>query len=133
VCWCGGREIAVSDGAADDSIRAEAAEAVAAAIPLMQSVRHASWAAEAVHVIASADLGQENAALLLATHDKPIVRQYGAYSLPGASGLLSALATDESAAVRTVVAGRSTELDKATLEILRNDPDRRVRTALTTA
>lgn len=124
---------AVSDGAKDDSIRAGAAAAVAAALPLMQSVRHASWAAEVVHVIASADLGQENAALLLATHDKPAVRQYGALSLPGASGLLSALATDESAAVRTVVAGRSSELDEESLETLRHDPDRRVRTALNEA
>ncbi|WP_454857537.1 hypothetical protein [Promicromonospora soli] len=124
---------AADDSTVGDALRAHASDVVGAAIPLLQSARYASWAAEAVRSIASADVGQENAALLLATHEKVAVRQIGALALPGGNGLLRVLATDDSAAVRRAVASRATELDDATLDALRADPNRSVRTALTAA
>lgn len=124
---------AADDTAVRDLVRAHASDVVGAAIPLLQSARYASWAAEAVRSIASANVGQENAALLLATHEKIAVRQIGALALPGGNGLLRVLATDDSAAVRRAVASRATELDDATVEALRADPNRSVRTVLTAA
>lgn len=124
----------VDGGTADDALRALAAEAVGAAIPLLRSARrHARWAAQAVQAVAAADVGQEGAALLLATHDNDVVRRIGARAVPGASGLLRVLSTDGSAAVRRAVASRATELDGATADALRADPDRSVRTALAAA
>lgn len=121
---------ASAGGAVHQALQALAAEAVGAAIPILRSDRHAGWAARAVSAVARAGVGQDQAALLLATHDKDTVRQVGAHAVAAESGLLPVLAADRSAAVRRVVASRAAALDPATAEALGRDPDRTVRAAL---
>ena len=124
---------AAEGGPVDDALRAVAAEAVGGAIPLLRSDRHAGWAARAISAIAGSNAGQEQAALLLATHDNDTVRQIGAHAVLPGSGLLPVLAADRSAAVRRVLAGRADVLDAATAEALSRDANRSVRIALARA
>jgi len=125
---------AVDGSTADDALRALVAEAVGVAIPLLRSARHAGWAAEAVRAVAAAHVGQEGAALLLAT-PTTTTSSVGSVraTVPPASGLLRVLSTDGSAAVRRAAASRANELDGATAHTLRADPVRSVRTVLAAA
>lgn len=120
---------AIADGQPDGALRNLARGIVAAAVPLLASQRHATWAAGAVHTVAAADPGLSHATLLMAAHADERVRAIGAHVVPADTGLLDVLSADGSARVRRAVASRAGDASGGVVDRLLVDTAASVRRA----